>query len=446
MHPAVSKDDQKHLLSETASELNMTNVLRTIIATLFLTSFFCFPSLAVAEGDKKPLRVYILVGQSNMVGTGAISTIDYIGEDPATAPLLKSMLGDDGQPKTCERVWISSLNGKYRTEGEVGTGKLSPGYGRRTNPTQHGDCIGPEYTFGITMEQDYDGPTLIIKTAWGGKSLHVEYRPPSAGEFVLSKEQIEKFRQKGVLAEKQAELEEQTGRYYRYMVKHVNSVLADLESVCPEYDETAGYELRGFVWFQGWNDYVATTVYPLSDGNQQYAPYGDLLCHFIRDVRKDLNAPELPFAIGVIGINGNHTAGTFNAAGSSQLRMERLREAMSAPSELPEFQGSVVAVPTAPFWDEELAVLDIKQRKIKQKRNQILKKSPNGPNADGSMTKAEIQKFMDDYNNEIFSAEEMELKKRAMGGGGFVHYHGSAKFHAQAGEAFAKALIGLHSK
>ena len=55
MHPAVSKDDQKHLLSETASELNMTNVLRTIIATLFLTSFFCFPSLAVAEGDKKPL-------------------------------------------------------------------------------------------------------------------------------------------------------------------------------------------------------------------------------------------------------------------------------------------------------------------------------------------------------------------------------------------------------
>ena len=49
MHPAVSKDDQKHLLSETASELNMTNVLRTIIATLFLTSFFCFPSLAAVS-------------------------------------------------------------------------------------------------------------------------------------------------------------------------------------------------------------------------------------------------------------------------------------------------------------------------------------------------------------------------------------------------------------
>ena len=62
-------------------------------------------------------------------------------------------------------------------------------------------------------------------------------------------------------------------------------------------------------------DYAATSAYPLSDGDQQYAAYGDLMCHFIRDVRKDLKTPNLPFAIGVIGVNGNHTPGLFNAAG-----------------------------------------------------------------------------------------------------------------------------------
>ena len=169
------------------------------------------------------------------------------------------------------------------------------------------------------------------------------------------------------------------------------------------------------------------------------------MCHFIRDVRKGLKTPNLPFAIGVIGVNGNHTPGLFNAAGKSQLRMERLRKAMSSPARLGEFQGSVVAVPTAPFWDEKLAALDMKQRKIKQKRTQIIKKSKGGPNEDGSMAPAEIRTFMEAYQSETFTPDETELKKRATGSGAFVHYHGSAKFHAQAGQAFAEVLLKLRT-
>ena len=53
---------------------------------------------------------------------------------------------------------------------------------------------------------------------------------------------------------------------------------------------------------------------------------------------------------------------------------------------------------------------------------------------------------MEDYNAEVFTPEEIKLKKRATGSGGFVHYHGSAKFHAQAGQAFAEALLELQTK
>ena len=79
----------------------------------------------------KPLKVYILAGQSNMVGTGAISTFDYIGDYPATAPLLKEMRGHDGKPRVCERVWISYLNGRRNQYGGEGFGKLTAGYGLR---------------------------------------------------------------------------------------------------------------------------------------------------------------------------------------------------------------------------------------------------------------------------------------------------------------------------
>ena len=40
------------------------------------------------------------------------------------------------------------------------------------------------------------------------------------------------------------------------MIEHVRKVLADIKRVVPEYDPKQGYELAGFVWFQGFNDYI----------------------------------------------------------------------------------------------------------------------------------------------------------------------------------------------
>ena len=417
----------------------MTKLLPLIILCLSLSED--------AWAGDKPLRVYILAGQSNMVGTGNVETINYIGKDPATAPLLEKMLNEQGEPRTCDRVWISSLNGKYRTEGAEGFGKLTPGYGFRKNPTQAGDCIGPEYTFGITMEENYDGPVLIIKTAWGGKSLHLEFRPPSAGSYTMPEEKAAKLqsRRNGSLERIQKENERFEGKYYRSTIAHVRKVLSDIKRVYPNYDSDVGYELKGFVWFQGWNDYSALLDYPESNGDRQYERYSDLLANFIRDVRNDLSAPDLPFVIGVMGVNGNHTTGCFTPA-KSKPRMERFRRAMAAPAMLREFGGNVVAVKTAKFWDDEIARIGLKQNKIKRMRRLIDKKSKDGPNADGTMTADQKKQFLENYANEVFTPEELRLKDKAMGQGGFVHYYGMAKFHAQAGAAFAKALLEMNGQ
>ena len=139
---------------------------------------------SAAATEAKPLKVYILAGQSNMEGHARIETFDYIGEDPATAPLLEAMRGRDGEPRVCDRVWISYFTG-WQTLGE-GFGKLTAGYGARGNPAENGGKIGPEFTFGLAMEQAHDGPILIIKTAWGGKSLNTDFRSPGAGPYELN--------------------------------------------------------------------------------------------------------------------------------------------------------------------------------------------------------------------------------------------------------------------
>ncbi|RTE52267.1 hypothetical protein EHW67_18975 [Arenibacter aquaticus] len=415
--------------------LQTTKLLIAVFAT------FCCFSEAIAQ---KPLRVYIMAGQSNMVGTGGISTFDYIGDDPKTAPLLKKMLGPDGNPKVCERVWISSLNGKMNQYGGEGFGKLTAGYGvRRTDPTKPDDFIGPEYMFGITMEESYDGPILIIKTAWGGQNLSVDYRSPGSGPYVMNDYQKEVFTKKGKLKQVQAQKKEATGRNYRYMIDHVKKVLGDIKRVYPDYDADAGYELMGFVWFQGWNDFSDLTTYPSSFGDKQYDQYSKLLAQFIRDIRKDLETPKLPFVIGVMGVYGNYTPGTFRIVNNSDHRMQLFRKAQAAPTELEEFQGTVVAVQTASFREDALGFIDQKLTEVKIMGRKLSKKLPDGPNADGSMTPEQQKAYIETYKAKIVTPQEMALWKRAASIGGFIHYYGSAKFHAQAGKAFAEALLEM---
>jgi hypothetical protein len=208
------------------------------------------------------------------------------------------------------------------------------------------------------MEKGLKEPILIIKTAWGGRSLNTEFRPPSAGQYKLPKltqELWDKYPQGAHGIPKaedrikwQDEKNAASGVFYQMMIEHVKKVLADPKRVCPEYGRKAGYELAGFVWLQGFNDLVDGTTYPGPDRPEKYEEYSRLLAHFIRDVRKDLSAPSMPFVIGVLGVDGEKN-GNF-------------RKAMAAPANMPEFKGNVVAVDTAPFWDYDIAAAEPKNQ------------------------------------------------------------------------------------
>jgi len=324
--------------------LPVPNQLTMKITITLITTF-----LLAIQLHAKPLKVFILAGQSNMEGHAEVRTFDYIGKDPLTAPILKEMRNPDGTPRVCDKVWMSYLTGPYdgSANGE-GLGKLTAGFGARGDqPTKDGGKIGPEFTFGIYMEKQLNEPILIIKTAWGGRSLNTEFRPPSAGQYKLPKETLVEWDRNPNAPDRkkwQEDKDAASGVFYRMMIDHVKKVLADPKRVCPEYDEKAGYEVAGFVWLQGFNDLVDGQTYP----NENYDEYSRLLSHFIRDVRKDLSAPKMPFVIGVLGVDGESKNVNF-------------RKAMAAPVAMPEFKGNVVAVETAPLWDDVIAAAQPKQ-------------------------------------------------------------------------------------
>ena len=375
-----------------------------------------------AQLHAKPLQVFILAGQSNMQGHVNVSTFDYMATDPKTAPLLKEMRNADGSPRVCEKVWISSIGcaGDDKTEQK---GKLTTGFGVSRQ------CIGPEFTFGLYMEKLLNEPILIIKTSWGGKDLHTNFRPPSAGPYVWSEFELNQRKKRGDDAEKfKAEKIAATGVYYRLMMDHVRKVLEDIKRVVPDYDPSQGYEVAGFVWFQGFNDLVSSWTYEKQSQPGGYDLYSELLAQFIRDVRKDLHAPKMPFVIGVMGLNG----------GKPPLNETYFHEAQAAPAALPEFKGNVVAVQTAPYWDSDLD----------ETRKRVQALWPKADKALAEEIKKQPVKDGEAFKNK-FIADQLppEIAARMNGVSNFgFHYLGAAKIMAPIGKAFAEALVPLMTK
>ena len=260
------------------------------IATVLTAAFVAIPcSHAPAAG--KPLKVYILAGQSNMLGSGMIApattrgTLEHVvANDPDKA--YQSLVDGDGK-------WIVRRDVRIRDQGAK-HGGLTVGYGARS------EHIGPELGFGHHVGDRLENPVLIIKAAWGGKSLGGDFRPPSSGG--------------------------ETGHYYKEILRLVREATSDLRAYVPDY-RGQGFEIAGFAWHQGWNDRI----------NKKFtAEYAGNMANFIRDIRKDLGVPDLPFVIATTGMDG----------ATRYTELELAQRSLADPETFPEFVGNVAVVDT----------------------------------------------------------------------------------------------------
>lgn len=398
--------------------------VRSVCSLLFL--------LASCEIDAKesgPLKVFVLVGQSNMQGHAQVKTLDAMRLNPSVAPLLDDLIDGDGKPKTLQQVWISSIGSAE----EIRQGALTTGFGAADRRPK----IGPEYSFGIYMHQMLDEPFVIIKAAWGGKSLHTDFRPPSAGPYEFNQEQLDAFsKQQRDLDKMRSEKDAATGRNYRLMIEHVKSILDSLPNDCPLYETKLGYELAGMVWFQGWNDMVDRGTYPNRDQPGGYDQYGELLSVFISDVRRDLDSPKLPVVIGVLGVGGP-TAEYGPSQQRYKVMHESFRQAMASPAKRAEFTGTVVPVYTEEYWDREMVRLRQIEERIRPSREEI-----EAQKKAGTITEQESRDKIESLYQSSFDPTELTYLRESVSNGDY-HYMGSAAIIAPIGKAFAEAMYAM---
>ncbi len=243
---------------------------------------------------KSPVKLFVLAGQSNMEGQGFISggqkgTLETLVKDPASASRYRHLVGQDGKWVVRDDVWCS-----YGTKGALTVGGFAAD-----------GCIGPELGFGWKVGDFLDNQVLLLKVAVGGTSLAGDWRPPSSGGT--------------------------TGGWYQEMIKQVKAALADPKALFPAYDGK-GVELAGFGWHQGWQDGCAQ---PMAD------EYETNMVNFIKDTRKDLGVPNLPFVIGSSGFGGWD---------QKVARRLQISAAQKAAAERPEFKGNVFYVETRGFF------------------------------------------------------------------------------------------------
>ena len=268
-------------------------MLRLIVLSLVVF----IPSSLFADNT---VKVFILAGQSNMEGHGKVNAEQKVNQGKGSLEWLVS-----NPDKMSQFKHLADAGGNWIARDDVQIwylgrkGNLSAGFGFRQG------FIGPELGFGHVVGNAFDEPVLLIKLAWGGKSLAKDFRPPSSGGEV--------------------------GSYYKELLKLTKEVLGDAKTLFPQYADRK-LELVGLGWHQGWNDRV----------NQAFNDaYETNLANFIRDIRQDLGVPNLPFVIAETGMSGWE---------EKHPRALSLMKAQAAVAMHDEFQGNVAFVGTRDFY------------------------------------------------------------------------------------------------
>jgi hypothetical protein len=185
---------------------------------------------------------------------------------------MKKLKNEKGEWVVRDDVQIS-----FKVGDKVLKGGLTVGY---TGYAADGSRrhMGPELGFGFVLGDFYEEPVLLIKTAWGGHSLHGHFRSPSSGKPAYDTGNWPKS--------------EDVGQSYRKMVIEVRAALAELGD--------QKHEIAGFYWQQGFNDMVTPQAIP---------EYAQLLVNLVSDLRKEFNVPNMPVVVGELGNGGPVTSG-----------------------------------------------------------------------------------------------------------------------------------------
>ena len=250
----------------------------------------------------------------------AFKIAGFQGEPPRFWMQKTDLLGHGDLEAVAKREgkfpWLVDDAGKWTVRNDVYFQEAriaKEGRGCPLSATSNGRSIGPELGFGHVMGVFHDEQVLLIKTAMGNRALGFDFRPPSSGRTDPNN--------------KWESLE------YKLMVDGVRKTLDGIDKVVPGY-KGQGYEIAGFVWWQGHKD-----------GGSPQAEYEKHLVNLINDVRKEFKTPKMAAVIATVGFGGHNM-------GDKYLPILKAQMAVGDPKKHPEFAGTVASVDIRDFWRE----------------------------------------------------------------------------------------------
>ena len=299
----------------------------------------------------KKVKVFILLGQSNMVGLGKVTgseiALEHLVKEKKKYPYLVDSEGNWAERKDVRfaRVMSGRGGGMQEFNNEFMTVKTC-----RT--------IGPEFGLAHFVGDAIEEPVLILKSCIGNRSLGWDLLPPGSEryEFVVKdKAGVEKTmvyagykdrpdswemdKAKGLATEPPPWLDKKTGKPIEWYagkqwdddISHAKTVLSELDKF---YPGAKGYEVAGFFFWQGEKD----------AGNPGHAArYEQNLAQFIHQVRKEFEAPAAKFVLATMGESVKGSEGNGGKILDAQLAVD------GASGRHPEFKGNVATIYTNPM-------------------------------------------------------------------------------------------------
>ncbi len=313
-------------------------IIAVVAAMLLALPAFAAEPLPDPDGKSadmsKPVKVYILMGQSNMLEMGKVAgdkegTLEYAIKNEGLYPYL---VDDAGQWTVREDV---------RNVAVMGSGGPGKTRVRKNDWLQvSGGKIGVEIGIGSYLGHFHDEPVLILKSAIGNRSLGWDLLPPGSPSYEFTDPKDGKtyvyagYGQSPLRWEKGTEPKPigwKAGLQYDGDIARAKEVLNDLSEYYPGAKE---YEVAGFFWWQGDKDRY-------NAGHSQ--KYEQNLVNLIKSLREEFNAPQAKFVCATLGQTDKD-----DAQGTEKDIIEA-QFAISDPSKHAEFQGDVATVYTHPL-------------------------------------------------------------------------------------------------
>ena len=285
----------------------------------------------------KPVKVFILMGQSNMVGMGKIAGGEGALEHAAKVKNKYPYLVDDAG-KWTERKDVRNVR--------VMVGKKGGGMQLFNNEwlTVKGRTIGPEIGIGHCLGNAIDAPVMILKSCIGNRSLGWDLLPPGSKgyEFTDTEKKTGKEVSYTYAGYKESPMRWAQGSEPQkigwYAGKQYDDDTANAKKVLEELDKyypgAKKYEIAGFFFWQGDKDrYDAGLA----------SHYEQNLVQLIKQLRKDFNAPSALFVCATLGQTKKGDGGNDGKILDAQLAVD------GNSGKYPEFKGNVATVYSNPL-------------------------------------------------------------------------------------------------